>query len=156
MRRLGVKVRGFARGVAALAVAGMLGPTAVRAQDLSATALQTWLARYERAWETRSADAAAALFTETALYHEMPFDPPKVGRPGIREYWSTVTADQRDIDFRSDVIAVRGNTGVAHWAATFKLESTGAVVELDGMFVLEFDATGLCSSLQEWWHVRER
>jgi ketosteroid isomerase-like protein len=125
------------------------------AQGLTKSALEAWLARYESAWEMRDADRAAALFTPNALYHEMPFEAPKNGRAGIHDYWAMVTADQRDIDFRSEAIAVAGNTGVAHWSATFKLESTGAKVELDGIFVLELDASGACTSLREWWHVRE-
>jgi hypothetical protein len=52
------------------------------------------------------------------------------------------------------VIAVNGNTGVAHWSAKFRLASTGAMIELDGVFVLEFDANGQCTSLREWWHLR--
>jgi ketosteroid isomerase-like protein len=125
------------------------------AQGLTKSSLQAWLARYESAWEMRDADRAAALFTQNALYSEMPFDAPKSGRAGIRDYWAMVTADQGDIEFRSEAIAVAGNTGVAHWSATFKLESTGAKVELDGIFVLELDASGACTSLREWWHVRE-
>jgi len=84
----------------------------------------------------------------------MPFDDPKKGRAGIEAYWHDVTTDQRNIHFESKVIAVNGNTGVAHWSAKFRLESTGANVELDGVFVLEFQPSGECSKLQEWWHVR--
>ena len=43
--------------------------------------------------------AAGQLFSADASYHEMPFDPLKSGRAAIREYWSGVTADQRDIEF---------------------------------------------------------
>jgi hypothetical protein len=57
------------------------------------------------------------------------------------------------IDFKSDVIAVEGNVGVAHWSATFKTESSGDDVQLDGVFVLTFDSSGLVSSLREWWHL---
>jgi ketosteroid isomerase-like protein len=123
--------------------------------QVTSAKLEAWLGGYREAWEKRDAERAAQLFTENATYREMPFDAPKNGRLGIREYWSTVTADQRDIEFRSQAIAVNGNTGVAHWSAKFKLASTGATVELDGVFVLEFDPkTGLCSALREWWHVR--
>jgi hypothetical protein len=122
--------------------------------DLTVAALESWLARYGAAWETRDATAAGALFTIDARYHEAPFDEPKMGRAGIEEYWRSVTADQREVQFESRVIAVNGNTGVAHWSAKVRLESTRAIVELDGMFVLEFDPTGQCSSLREWWQVR--
>jgi hypothetical protein len=76
------------------------------------------------------------------------------GRAAIEEYWRRVTADQRDIRFESRVIAVSGNTGIAHWKATFRVESTGAILTLDGIFVLEFDASGTCKSLREWWHLK--
>lgn len=125
------------------------------APPLSPAALEAWLARYKQAWEQRDPGQAAALFTEDAPYHEMPFDAPKAGRTGIRDYWATVTADQRNIEFKSQVIAVNGPTGVARWSASLSSAASGARIELDGAFVLQFDgSSGLCSELREWWHVR--
>jgi nuclear transport factor 2 (NTF2) superfamily protein len=142
-----------AKVVALLVLVG--ASMSAQAQSLTSAKLTAWLSSYGDAWEMRDPDRAAALFTENARYHEMPFDEPKMGRQGIREYWATVTADQRDVQFDSQVLAVEGNRGVAHWSAKFRSQSTGATLELDGVFVLEFDANGLCSSLREWWHLRE-
>jgi ketosteroid isomerase-like protein len=125
-----------------------------QARALDSAALETWLKKYGAAWESRDPVAAAALFTADASYHEMPFDPVKQGRAAIQDYWKSVTADQREIRFESKIIAVNGNTGVAHWKATFKLQSTGATIALDGVFVLEFSESGECRSLREWWHVK--
>jgi ketosteroid isomerase-like protein len=143
-------LRRVAAGMAIAALA-LLGARGAAAQTVTAAALDSWLSRYEQAWETRSAAAAAALFTENAVYREAPFEKPMEGRNAISEYWSTVTADQRDIDFRYEVIAVNGDKGVAHWSAVFKLESTGERVALDGVFVLTFNAAGQCTLLREWW-----
>jgi hypothetical protein len=126
----------------------------VAAQQLTPSALESWLARYEQAWEQRDPAQAAALFTADAPYHETPFDPPKAGRAGIRDYWATVTADQRNVDFESEIVAVNGQTGVARWSARLTSAASGARVELNGVFVLRFDGNGLCSELREWWHVR--
>jgi hypothetical protein len=123
-------------------------------QSLTTASLTAWLARYEQAWEQRDPAQAAALFTDNAPYHEMPFDAPKAGRAGIREYWASVTADQRNVDFKSEVVAVNGQTGVARWSASLTSASSGARVELDGVFILKFEGSGLCSELREWWHVR--
>jgi uncharacterized protein (TIGR02246 family) len=124
-------------------------------RELTPAAVEAWLARYEEAWEQRDSARAAALFTENAAYHEMPFDAPKAGRAGIRDYWATVTADQRDVDFKSQLVAVNGETAIARWSATLKSASSGMRVELDGIFVLTFEGSGLlCSELREWWHVR--
>ena len=123
-------------------------------QQLTTATLANWLARYGQAWEQRDPDQAAALFTGNAPYHETPFDPPKAGRVGIRDYWATVTADQRNVAFKSEIVTVSGETGIARWSATLTSAASGARVELDGVFVLKFDAGGLCSELREWWHVR--
>jgi len=124
------------------------------AKTLTSKGLEAWLASYGAAWEARDAAAAGRLFTTDARYLEMPFDAPKEGRAGIEDYWRTVTADQRDVKFESKVMAVNGNVGIAHWSAKFRVESTGAIIELDGVFELTFDASGQCASLREWWHVR--
>ena len=124
------------------------------ARPLTPAALETWLKGYQQAWELRDADRAAALFTANARYHEMPFDAPKAGRTGIRDYWTTVTADQRNVAFKFEIVAVTGPTGIARWSASLVSAASGVRVELDGVFLLTFDASGLCSELREWWHVR--
>jgi hypothetical protein len=144
------------RTIGPLLVAVFLAALAVTAQakPLTPAALESWLARYGAAWEARDAKLVGPLFSSDAPYQDMPFADPQKGRAGIEEYWRTVTADQRDVQFESKVIAVNGNTGVAHWSAKFRLASTGGMIELDGVFVLEFDAQGQCTSLREWWHVK--
>lgn len=121
---------------------------------MSVTDFETWLAAYGRAWEDRDADAAAALFGADARYYETPYSEPFSGPDGVRDYWARVTADQRDVSFESAPIAVQGSVGIASWRATFSVHSTGARVELNGVFVLEFDGDGRCALLREWWHVR--
>jgi hypothetical protein len=117
--------------------------------------VEDWLERYGRAWSERDPDAAARLFSETATYHETPFDPPAVGRDAIRLYWADVPLTQADISFRGRILAVAGQTAIAAWKATFTRRHTGAQVELDGIFLLRFDDRGLCDELREWWHRRE-
>jgi uncharacterized protein (TIGR02246 family) len=155
MRVSGRRGRAHALVLVLLACVTSVGERAVAA-DLTTAALVDWLARYEAAWETRDGNKAAALFTPDATYHEVPFDAPIVGADKIREYWSRVTADQRDIDFAAKPIMVDDDTGVAEWTARFRTESTGATIELNGVFVLTFDAAGRCTALREWWHVRQK
>jgi uncharacterized protein (TIGR02246 family) len=152
MRKLARSVY-LARGCLAAAGLCSLAALPACAQQLDRAAVTRWLAGYEQAWEARDADRAAALFASDAKYHEMPFDAPKDGRAGIREYWRTVTAEQRNIDFTYEVVAVEANRGVAHWHAAFET-TTGAKIELDGVFALTFGADGLCRELREWWHIK--
>lgn len=116
--------------------------------------LTRWLESYGAAWENKNADAAASLFTADASYQETPYAEPFKGRDAIHDYWSTVTADQSDIDFGFEVIAVSDMTGIAQWSARFHSISGNAPVELNGVFVLGFADSNQVRSLREWWHVR--
>ncbi len=118
--------------------------------------LQTWLEAYRQAWETRDPDAAAALFSKDAEYYETPFAPPAKGRPGVRDYWANATRAQVDVAFSYEVLSVAEDRGIARWWASFTRVSSGAKVDLDGVFLLEFDGEGLCRELREWWHRAER
>lgn len=127
---------------------------AAESQALTRDQVAAWLEGYGEAWETLDADKVAALFTADATYRENPYADPYQGRQRIHEYWTTVTSDQQDVDFTHGVLAVSGNTGIAHWRSEFTQKSSGSGIVLDGIFVLEFTPEGLCKSLKEWWHIQ--
>lgn len=134
-----------------IALSALLLSCSALAQQITRADAADWLRGYERAWESRDAQIAADLFTADARYFETPFSEPFQGHEGIAEYWRNVTADQRNVDFRFDLVAVTGATAVAQWSATFELASTGAQLTLDGVFILEFADNGTVSQLREWW-----
>ncbi|HSD23240.1 MAG TPA: nuclear transport factor 2 family protein [Solirubrobacterales bacterium] len=113
-----------------------------------------WLAAYGRAWENRDREAAAELFSADALYAWGPFDELH-GRDAIRERWAEATAEQRDIRFRWEVLGSIGPTVVARWWCEFRVQGHDRHVSLDGIFLIELDARGLCTSFREWWAARE-
>lgn len=116
---------------------------------------EDWLHRYGRAWEQADPAAAAQLFTEDCLYFETPYGEPARGRAGVHAYWTAVPEGQAAVAFRYRLLAVQAGTAIAHWSASFTRIASGARVELDGVFVLEFAESGLCRTLREWWHRRE-
>jgi len=114
--------------------------------------LHTWLDAYGRAWETRDAHAIGELFTEDARYQENPFGQPLRGRAAIREYWTkAVVQTQEQIRFGFEILAVRENSAIVHWWASFLRVSTRAPVKLDGIFLLTFGSGNHCCELREWW-----
>ncbi len=121
--------------------------------------VQEWLDAYGRAWVDGDPDQVVVLFSDTATYREVPFDDPMRGRQEIREYWQSGAADaQENVEFASQVWAVRNDTAIAGWQARFTEKATGARVELDGTFRLVFSVEQgalQCTILEEWWHSRE-
>jgi hypothetical protein len=113
-----------------------------------------WLAAYGRAWESRDPGAAAALFSADAMYAWGPFDELR-GRDAIAQRWAQATANQRDVRFSWDVLGAIGSTAVARWWCDFGVQGSDGRVTLDGIFLIELDADGLCTSFREWWAARE-
>jgi hypothetical protein len=110
-----------------------------------------WLGAYGRAWRERDADAAAALFTETAVYRSHPFRAPHVGQEGIRAYWRAATSTQDDVDLRFGAPVASGNRAAVEWWAVMR--ERGDWVTLPGCLVLRFAADGRCEELRECWHL---
>jgi len=115
--------------------------------------VEQWLEGYRVAWESRDPEAAAALFTEDATYLEDPYAEPFHGRDGVRDYWARVTATQEAVEFRSGIPIVDGPRAAVEWWVT--LRNGGVDVTLAGEFWLEFDGSGRCRTLREYWHVGE-
>ena len=122
--------------------------------NLTVNDVASWLEGYREAWETLDPDKAASLFDDNASYRQRPFEQPHRGRVGVRNYWANVTSDQKDVNFTYEVLAVTGNTGIAHWHSEFSYRSTGADIIMDGIFVLEFSDDSLVKDLKKWWHVK--
>lgn len=137
-----------------LTIAVLLAACSSSTQSIGDEDLAGWLEAYGAAWEAKDPALVAAIFTEDATYQETPYAEPFRGREEISEYWSSVTADQADVDFGFEALSISGNTGIAQWSARFRSISGDVPVELNGVFVLEFEDRNTVSSLREWWHVR--
>lgn len=115
-----------------------------------AVTVEDWVEAYRVAWVERDPDAAAALFTEDASYRSNIFEPPHLGRRGVFDYWSGVTAGQSDVEVRMGRPFVDGDrVSVEFWT---NMKVGGDEVTLPGCLLLDFVPGGLCSRLREYWH----
>ena len=142
----------IARNAAIAAVSCFMAQPA--SAEMSTQDFAAWLDGYKEAWETRDAQKAGALFTDDATYQESPFDDAMEGRAAIEEYWSGVTADQRDVRFTYEVLTCYDDTCLAQWHAAFSSASGGNAIELDGVFLCDFADAKTVQSLKEWWHIQ--
>ena len=110
-----------------------------------------WIAAYGRAWVGRDPEAAAALFSEDAVYRSSPLREPQTGSDAIRGYWTRATSTQEELDLRFGEPVVEGNKAVVEWWAVMRDE--GAWITLPGALLLRFAEDGRCEELREYWHV---
>lgn len=117
--------------------------------------LSAWVRKLGRAWEERNPQAAAALFSADVVYSDNPFEPALRGRTAVFEYWQSETEQHDQVRFDFSIIGITGDTGIAHWQATFTRVGTQHSVVLDGVIVVQFNQAGECTNLREWWHRAE-
>ena len=115
--------------------------------------VDAWLERYRRAWEEADPEAAAALFTENAVYWSSPFREAHLGQDGIREYWARATGTQSDTAVRFGRPITQGNRTAVEWWTTMRDEGTD--ITLPGILFLRFAADGRCEELREAWMVAD-
>lgn len=114
-----------------------------------ALSVSDWIEGYRVAWETRDAEAVAALFSEDATYRDHILKEPHQGRAGVAAYWTEVTSPQ--VDPRVQMgrpFTDGGRVAVEFWA---RWKTDDGDVTLPGCLLLDFDEDGLCRRLREYW-----
>jgi steroid delta-isomerase-like uncharacterized protein/uncharacterized protein (TIGR02246 family) len=112
--------------------------------------LAAWIDAYAQAWREGDAEAAASLFTETAIYRSAPFRPPHVGREEIVSYWREEPARHERVELRFGTPVVQGRRVAVEWWVSMVQDAE--TVTGPGCLVLRFDRNGRCEELREYWH----
>lgn len=124
-------------------------------KTLTFDAFNQWLNAYGRASAENNPQASAVLFTEDARYYETPFAEPITGQEAIYQYWLKGAQRLKDKSSSHKILAVKDNFGIARWQAKFTVIESGKRLDLDCLFLVEFDDNDKCSVFREWWHLRE-
>lgn len=112
--------------------------------------VEDWAESYRVAWEGADSEAAAALFSEDSSYRSNIYEEPHQGRPGVAVYWTGVTSVQSNVEVRMGAPFVDGQRAIVEFWTTMAIE--GDPVSLAGCLILEFDDSGLCQDLREYWN----
>jgi hypothetical protein len=115
---------------------------------------EAWLQEYGRASRDNDTLSSAGLFSRNAAYSETPFDEPMIGRDAIRKYWEAGARTLTDKESEYEILAVQDRRGIARWQSRFTDVTSGRRLALDCIFVVTFDDNNLCSTFQEWWHLK--
>ena len=73
-------------------------------------------------------------FTDDAVYHNIPVDPPAVGKDAIRGVFAMFTTGAESIEFRVDNIAAAGDTVLTERVDSFVLPHTRIELPVMGTF----------------------
>lgn len=134
--------------------------------------IHDFMAAYKRVWEARDSDGFAALFTADGQYWNTPFQVQDTAQKRAA-YWDRIKL-QEDIHVSYEVLGESPDGGFAHWHVEYQVaseelfqiwaKSTGTGLPdrkpgdplprmiLDGALRARFNADGLASKVEIWWH----
>ena len=112
------------------------------------TAVEKWVADYERIWRSPGTELLAELFEPAASYLPSPWAQPLEGLDAIARFWEAerVSADE-EFTMSSEVVMVH-----AHQAVVRVMVGYGAQAQRPwrDLWLLRFAEDGRCSSFEEW------
>lgn len=114
-----------------------------------------WVETYLRAWRDKDDVAVGRIFTDDAVYQEIPGDEAHtyVGRRAIQEYWRTITAPQSEVTTRYGEPLVDGDRASVELWVTLRVGETWlTIVETN---VLYFARNGKVRRNVEYWIARD-
>src|SRR5690242_7631418 len=110
-----------------------------------------WIEGYERAWRTAGTAPLAGLFTAEATYSPGPYEQIVRGLEAIGAFWEATreSADEA-FTFRSELVAIDGDTAVARTEVSYETATNHASREYRNLWVMRFAADGRVAAFEEW------
>jgi hypothetical protein len=112
------------------------------------SAVQKWVADYERAWRTPGTGLLAGLFVSEASYLPSPWAQPVEGLDAIATFWEAERVGPDEVfTMTAEVVAVDGQTAVVRMVVSYGAPVTSSWRDL---WVLRFAQDSRCSWFEEW------
>jgi hypothetical protein len=110
------------------------------------SAVERWVAAYERMWRTPGTDDLGEIFTEDVSYLPSPWAEPIRGLPALAGFWEAerVSAEE-GFTLTRDVVACEGERAVVRVSVDY---ATGS--RWRDLWLLELTADGRCRAFEEW------
>jgi ketosteroid isomerase-like protein len=110
------------------------------------SAVENWVAAYERAWRTPGTDALGELFTPDIAYVVSPWAAPLEGLDRVASFWEAGRkGPDEEFTMTSEVVAVDGDVAVVRLSVAY-----GTGDDWRDLWVMRFDADGRCAAFEEW------
>jgi uncharacterized protein (TIGR02246 family) len=117
---------------------------------------EQWLERYQAAWASDDPQQIGALFTEDATYAPRPFGEEWKGRDAIVANWIELGDSAIPWQFKGEVVAVEGDTGVVRGLTTYAAHGNEPEEVYSNIWVVRLSPDARARSFAEWWVQRPK
>ena len=93
-----------------------------------------WTKEFMDSWKELDWKRTLNTLDKNVMYYENPIDGPCSNFEEVTKLWSVVADNQKDIDYKFEIVLYDENTCIINWQMTRTMTSNNTKQEIDGIF----------------------
>lgn len=114
----------------------------------------SWVKEFMESWKELDWKRTLEILDKNVQYYENPIDEPCKNFEDVINLWNVVADNQKDIDYRYEIVAFTENTCIINWQMTRIMTQTNIKQEIDGIFQISLNEEGKCTFFKQWRFTR--
>lgn len=115
----------------------------------------SWIREFMESWKELDWERTLKTLDEKVEYYENPIDDACKSFDEVIGLWNVVADNQKDIDYRYEILLYNEDTCMVNFKMTRTMTSTGKRQEIDGIFQISLNEDLKCSFFKQWRFTRE-
>lgn len=115
---------------------------------------ETWTKEFMESWKNLDWKKTLKTLATNVEYYENPIDNPCKDFNEVTDLWNVVAENQKDIDYKFEIIAYNENTCIINWQMIRTMTSNNTKQEIDGIFQISLNEEGKCTYFKQWRFTR--
>ena len=113
-----------------------------------------WIKEFMESWKQLDYERTLKTLSNDVKYYENPIDEPCKNFDEVINLWNVVSDNQKDIDYKYEIISFDDNVCIVNWQMTRTMTKTNTRQEIDGIFQISLDKEGKCIYFKQWRFTR--
>lgn len=111
---------------------------------------EKWTKEFMDSWKELDWKRTLETLSKDVEYYENPIDRPCQDFSEVINLWNVVADNQKDIDYKFEIVAFNENTCIINWQMTRTMTKTNMKQEIDGIFQISLNKDGKCTYFKQW------
>lgn len=115
---------------------------------------EKWANEFMDSWKALDWKRTLRTIANDCDYYENPIDDPCQSFDEVKDLWSVVADNQKDIDYNFQILAYNDKTCIINWQMTRVMVEPNIKQEIDGIFQISLNNEGKCTFFKQWRFAR--
>ena len=111
---------------------------------------ENWTKEFMDSWKELDWKRTLETLSKDVEYYENPIDRPCQDFNEVINLWNVVADNQKDIDYKFEIVIFNENTCIINWQMTRTMTKTNTKQEIDGIFQISLNKDGKCTYFKQW------